>query len=113
MAANIAHLIDVDEATIKRTELAMARVGCESVESIPKELMIVVGKQQRKLILTIIDRIILPPPGPIHTTKVTFEMPEPTAADGSPVDKGKATSKGEEAIPPMGEPFRQPGLIGD
>lgn len=62
VVARFAHLLDIDEATANKTELAVARVriGCENIESVPRELTIVVGNQRRKLTVNIIGRIGLP-----------------------------------------------------
>lgn len=102
VVAKFAYLIHVDEATLDRTELAVAkvRVGCENVKSIPRELMIVVENQRRKLTLTVLDRIGLPL-GPHRTVSITFGESEPSVANGSPVDRGKAIALDEGATPPI------------
>lgn len=98
VVARFAHLINVDEATINRTELSMAkaRVGCKNEDSIPKELTIVVGNPQRNTAMKVINKIFLPS-GPRSTGRVMFEVPKLMAANASPVDKGKVLAVGVNA----------------
>lgn len=94
--AKFAYLIDVYEATLNRTELAVAkaRVGCENIESTPRELLIVAGNQRRKLTISVINRIDILS-GLCHAVNIMHGRSEPAAAGGSPIDKGKALALDE------------------
>lgn len=58
-----AHVVAVVEETLERTNLEVAKVtvGCESIQALPAEIKVVIGKNQYTVNIRVTAKLDMPP----------------------------------------------------